>query len=358
MALFDSLRIRGVTLRNRIGISPMCEYSSEDGFSNRWHLVHLGSRAVGGAGLVFTEATAVTPEGRISPGDLGIYRDEHIEGLREIVDFIHEHGAAAGIQLAHAGFKASTAPPWEGGEPVAPEKGGWRTTVAPSAAPFREGWIVPHALSVEEIHGLTASFVAAARRAIAAGFRVIEIHAAHGYLLNEFLSPLANARTDEYGGSFENRTRFLREVTAAIRAVIPEEMPLFVRISASDWMEGGWTIDDSVALARELRGLGVDVVDTSSGGIAANAKIEVGPGYQVPFARRIRADAGIMTAAVGLITDALQADKIVANGDADLVLLAREVLRQPYWPLLAAAQLGIEVPWPRQYERAKPHLMT
>lgn len=358
MTLFDSLRIRGVTLRNRIGISPMCEYSSEDGFSNRWHLVHLGSRAVGGAGLVFTEATAVTPEGRISPRDLGIYRDEHVEGLREIVDFIHEHGAVAGIQLAHAGFKASTAPPWEGGGPVAPENGGWLNTVAPSAVPFREGWIVPRALSVEEIRKLTASFASAARRAVDAGFRVVEIHAAHGYLLNEFLSPLANARTDEYGGSFENRTRFLREVTAAIRGVIPEEMPLFVRISAFDWMEGGWTVDDSVALARELRALGVDVVDTSSGGIAANAKIEVGPGYQVPFARRIRAEAGIMTAAVGLITDALQADKIIASGDADLVLLAREVLRQPYWPLLAAAQLGIDVPWPRQYERAKPHLMT
>lgn len=353
MNLFDPLRIRDVTLRNRIGISPMCEYSSTDGFVNRWHLVHLGSRAVGGAALVFTEATAVSPEGRISPSDLGIYRDEHVAGLREIVDFIHEQGAVAGIQLAHAGFKASTAPPWEGGGPVGPEHGGWTDVVAPSAVPFRDGWIVPHALSARQIADLTGAFVSAARRAIAAGFRVIEIHAAHGYLLHEFLSPLANRRTDDYGGTFENRTRFLRDVAGAVREAIPAGMPLFVRISASDWTDGGWTPDDSVALARDLRALGVDVVDASSGGIVPNAKIAIGPGYQVPFARRIRAEAGIMTAAVGLITDAEQAQRIVAAGDADLVLLAREVLRQPYWPLLAAAQLGVDVAWPRQYERAK-----
>jgi 2,4-dienoyl-CoA reductase-like NADH-dependent reductase (Old Yellow Enzyme family) len=353
--LFDPLTLRGVTLRNRIGVSPMCEYSSVDGLANQWHAVHLGSRAVGGAGLVFTEAAAVSPEGRISPADLGIWDDRHVLNLREIVDFIHEHGAVAGMQLAHAGFKASTAPPWDGGGPVLPENGGWSTVHAPSAQPFAPGWIVPRAMSVQEIAMVREQFAAAADRALRAGFRVLEIHAAHGYLLNEFLSPLTNARTDEYGGSFENRTRMLREVVGGVRAVIPAQMPLFVRISASDWLEGGWTIADSIKLAQQLKLLGVDVIDCSSGGISPNAKIETGPGYQVPFARDVRAGAAIATAAVGLITHAAQAEEIIEGGDADMVLLAREMLRQPYWPLLAAHELHDDrAAWPKQYQRAKP----
>jgi 2,4-dienoyl-CoA reductase-like NADH-dependent reductase (Old Yellow Enzyme family) len=354
MHLFDPIILRDVRLRNRIAISPMCQYSSVDGFANNWHLVHLGSRAVGGAGLLFTEATAVSPEGRISPADLGIYRDEHAEKLREIVEFVHSQGAVPGIQLAHAGFKASTAPPWEGGGPVPPERGGWARVLAPSAVPFKEGWIVPQALTTGEIAEIVEQFAAAARRALIAGFRVIEIHAAHGYLLHEFLSPITNKRGDEYGGSFENRTRALREVVGAVRGVIPEGMPLIVRISASDWMEGGWTVDDSVLLARELKNLGVDLIDCSSGGISPHAKIEIGPGYQVPFARRIRQDAEIATGAVGLITSAPQAEEIVVNSDADIVLIAREALRQPYFPLLVSIELGEDVPWPVQYERAKP----
>lgn len=355
MRLFEPLQIRGVTLRNRIAVSPMCEYSSEDGFANAWHAVHLGSRAVGGAGLVFTEAAAVSPEGRISPADLGIYRDEHVPKLREIVEFIHEHGAVAGMQLAHAGFKASTAPPWEGGQPVAPADGGWQRVLAPSAIPFREGWAVPHALEAAEIEQVVEQFAAAARRALSAGFRVLEIHAAHGYLLHEFLSPITNHRSDDYGGSFENRTRILREAVQAVRAQMPDDLPLFLRISASDWVEGGWTLEDSAALARDVKALGVDLIDASSGGIVPNAKIALGPGYQVPFARYIRAHADIATGAVGLITDARQANEIVESGSADIVLLARELLRQPYWPLLAASQLGVDVPyWPKQYLRAKP----
>lgn len=356
MHLFDPLQIRGVTLRNRIVVSPMCEYSSRDGFADTWHLVHLGSRAVGGAALVFTEAAAVAAEGRISPADLGIYREEHVGKLREIVDFIHEHGAIAGMQLAHAGFKASTAAPWKGGEPVAPQDGGWERVVAPSAVPFREGWIVPHALGVAEITGVVEQFGVAASRALTAGFRVLEIHAAHGYLLHEFLSPITNKRTDAYGGSFENRTRIVREVAQAVRAQMPDELPLFVRISASDWVEGGWTLEESAALARDLKPLGADLIDASSGGIAPSAKIGLGPGYQVPFARYIREHAGIATGAVGLITQARQANEIIESESADVVLLGRELLRQPYWPLLAASQLGVEVPyWPKQYLRAKPH---
>ncbi|HKU67273.1 MAG TPA: NADH:flavin oxidoreductase/NADH oxidase [Candidatus Baltobacteraceae bacterium] len=356
MRLFEPLQIRGVSLRNRIVVSPMCEYSSEDGFANAWHAVHLGSRAVGGAALVFTEAAAVSPEGRISPADLGIYRDEHIPKLREIVEFIHAHGAVAGIQLAHAGFKASTAPPWEGGEPVAPRHGGWERVLAPSAIPFKEGWIVPHALDEAEIAIVVEQFAAAARRALAAGFGVLEIHAAHGYLLHEFLSPLTNRRDDAYGGSFEHRTRIVREVVQAVRAQMPGDMPLFLRVSASDWVEGGWTVQDSAALASAVAPLGVDLIDASSGGIVPHAKIALGPGYQVPFARYIREHAKIATGAVGLITDAQQANEIVESGSADVVLLARELLRQPYWPLLAAAQLGIDLPyWPKQYARAKPH---
>ena len=356
MDLFQPLELRGVRLRNRIAVSPMCEYSSEDGFANAWHLVHLGSRAVGGAALVFTEAAAVSPEGRISPADLGVYRDEHVAGLREITEFIHSHGAVAGMQLAHAGFKASTAPPWEGGEPVRPEDGGWERVLAPSAVPFKPGWIVPHALDRSEIRMVVEQFAAAARRALAAGFRVLEIHAAHGYLLHEFLSPLTNKRDDDYGGSFEHRIRIVREVVQAVRLQMPDDLPLFVRVSASDWVEGGWTVEDSAALARELKPLGVDLIDASSGGIVPHAKIPLGPGYQVPFARHIREHAGIATGAVGLITQAAQANDIIASGSADVVLLARELLRQPNWPLLAAAELGVDAAyWPKQYLRAKPH---
>jgi len=356
MRLFEPLELRGVRLRNRVVVSPMCEYSSDDGCANAWHLVHLGSRAVGGAALVFTEAAAVSAEGRISPADLGIYRDEHIPKLREIVEFIHAHGAVAGMQLAHAGFKASTAPPWEGGEPVAPQDGGWERILAPSAVPFKDGWIVPHALTVPEIHEVVEQFAQGAGRALSAGFRVLEIHAAHGYLLHEFLSPITNNRDDEYGGSFENRTRIVREVVQAVRERMPVDLPLFVRVSASDWVEGGWTVEDSVALARDLKPLGVDLIDASSGGIVPHAKIPLGPGYQVPFARSIREHAQIATGAVGLITQAQQANEIIESGAADIVLLARELLRQPNWPLLAAAQLGADVDyWPKQYLRAKPH---
>jgi len=352
--LFEPLTLRGVTLRNRIAVSPMCEYSSVDGFANDWHLVHLGSRAVGGAGLVFTEASAVEAEGRISPADLGIYRDEHVPKLAQVATFIHEHGAIAGMQLAHAGRKASVARPWEGGAPLAPEQGGWRPIVAPSAAPFLDEGILPHALTVAEIRRIVESFSRAAERALAAGFRVIEIHSAHGYLLHEFLSPLANKRDDEYGGTFDNRTRIVREVVTAIRSVWPEDLPLFVRISASDWIEGGWSVDDSVALARRLKPLGVDLIDCSSGGVSPRQNITMGPGYQVPFAAKVRAEANIPTGAVGMITDPHQAEEILQRGEADLILLARELLRDPYWPLHAALALGVDVPWPDQYLRAKP----
>lgn len=316
-------------------------------FANEWHTVHLGSRAVGGAALVFTEAAAVCPEGRISPADLGIYRDEHITKLREIVQFIHDRGAVAGIQLAHAGF-ASTAAPWDGGGPLPISDGGWRPIYAPSAVPFRDDWIGPQALTMPEILQLTQTFVDAARRAVAARFRVVEIHAAHGYLLHEFLSPITNGRTDRYGGSFESRTRLLREVVAAIRQMLPDELPLFVRISASDWTAGGWSIDESVRLATALKELGVDLIDASSGGILPHADIPVGPGYQVPFASRIRRESKVATGAVGMITDPSQAQSIIENGDADIVLLARQLLRDPYWPLHAAQVVGGELSWPRQ----------
>ncbi len=352
--LFEPLTLRGVALRNRIVVSPMCEYSSFDGFANNWHLVHLGSRAVGGAGLVFTEAAAVHADGRISPADLGIYRDEHVKKLAEIVTFIHERGAVAGIQLAHAGRKASCAPPWEGGRPLSPEEGGWRPIVAPSASPFQENGILPHALSLGEIQAVVADFVRAAERALVAGFRVIEIHAAHGYLIHEFYSPLANRRDDAYGGSFENRTRLLRDVVSAVRTVWPEQLPLFVRISASDWLDGGWTIEESVELARGLGPLGVDLIDCSSGGISPNVQIPLAPGYQVPFAERIHKDAQIATGAVGLIVDPHQAEAILQADQADLIIMARQLLRDPYWPLHAAAALGVDITWPVQYERAKP----
>ena len=352
--LFEPLKLRDVTLRNRIAVSPMCEYSSEDGFANVWHYVHLGSRAVGGAGRVLTEANAVTADGRISPQDLGIWKDEQAEMLAAIVTFIKANGAVAGTQLAHAGRKASTAAPWLGGAPVDPSDGGWRPIHAPSAIAFTESSIVPEALSVAGIAEIVAAFAAAAGRALSAGFEVVELHGAHGYLMHEFLSPLSNTRDDAYGGSFENRTRFAREVVSAVRAVWPERLPLFVRISATDWAEGGWNLDESVELSRIFKTLGVDLVDCSSGGAVAHAKIEVGPGYQVPFAERIRREAGIATGAVGMITEAEQADAIVREGKADIVLLARELLRDPYWPLRAATELGVDVEWPAQYRRAKP----
>ncbi len=351
--LFEPLSLRGVTLRNRIVVSPMCEYSSEGGFANDWHLVHLGSRAVGGASLVLTEAAAVSAEGRITAGDLGIYRDEHVAKLAQIVAFIHAQGAVAGIQLAHAGRKASCAVPWHGGARVGHDAGGW-TPVAPSAVPFSEHDAPPHALTLHEIGDVIGDFVAATQRALEAGFRVIELHVAHGYLMHQFLSPLVNFRTDAYGGSFENRTRLIREVARAVRDVLPAELPLFVRISATDWADGGWNVDESVRLAADLAALGVDLIDASSGGAVAHQQIAIGPGYQVPFAERIRREARIATGAVGLITEPQQADDVVRGGSADLVLLARELLRDPYWPLRASVALGADVAWPVQYDRARP----
>ncbi|HET9013806.1 MAG TPA: NADH:flavin oxidoreductase/NADH oxidase, partial [Gemmatimonadaceae bacterium] len=338
--------------RNRIGVSPMCEYSSDDGFANDWHLVHLGSRAVGGAGLVLTEATAVTADGRISPFDLGIYRDEHVEMLARIARFVTAQGAVPGMQLSHAGRKASSDAPWRGGRPLSPAEGGWRPTWAPSALPFGERSPTPEALDRAGIGRVVAAFRDAARRALDAGFQVLELHGAHGYLLHEFLSPLSNRRTDDYGGSFDNRVRLFVEVTRAVRSVWPESLPLLARLSGTDWVEGGWDIEQSIALARILAPLGVDLIDCSSGGIVPGVKIPVGPGYQVEIARRIRRDAGIATAAVGLITDAAQADAIVRDGHADMVFLARQLLRDPYWPLHAARSLGASVVWPVQYQRA------
>ena len=349
--LFSPLRIRGVDLRNRIVVSPMCQYSCDNGFASDWHLVHLGSRAVGGAALVMAEATAVEARGRISPSDLGIWKDDHIEMLARIAAFIRAQGAAPGIQLAHAGRKASVHVPWEGGAFIPENEGGWRT-VAPSPIRFRDSDTPPLELSKAQICAIVQAFAAAARRALAAGFEVIEIHGAHGYLINEFLSPLANHRDDEYGGSFENRSRFLREVVEAVRAASPDSLPLLLRISATDWVEGGWTIDESVRLAGILAPLGVDLIDCSSGGLAPYAKIEPAPGFQVPFAERIRRETGILTGAVGMITEPRQADCIIREGRADLVLLAREFLRDPYFPLHAAKALGVEAPAPVQYKRA------
>jgi 2,4-dienoyl-CoA reductase-like NADH-dependent reductase (Old Yellow Enzyme family) len=350
--LFSPIRMRGVEMRNRIGVSPMCQYSAVDGLADEWHSVHLGSRAVGGAGLVMAEATAVTPEGRISPGDLGIWSDAHAEPLARCARFIQARGAAAGIQLAHAGRKASTAPPWEGGGYLDEAHGGWRPLLAPSALPFRPDSPVPAALDAAGVRAVVAAFADAAARSREAGFRVVEIHAAHGYLLHQFLSPLSNRRGDEYGGSFENRTRIVREVVEAVRGVWPESLPLFVRFSATDWVEGGWDVEQSVELARMLGPLGVDLVDCSSGGLVPGAKIPVGPGYQVDFAERIRREGGIATAAVGLITDPEQADAIVRRGEGDMVFLARQLLRDPYWPLHAARRLGAAAAWPIQYQRA------
>ncbi|QIX61688.1 NADH:flavin oxidoreductase/NADH oxidase [Hymenobacter lutimineralis] len=352
-ALFSPFTLRSLTLKNRLVVSPMCMYSAQDGFANDWHLVHLGSRAVGGAALIIQEATAVSAAGRITPDDLGIWQDDHIPFLRRITEFIKAQGAVAGIQLAHAGRKASHASPWKGGEALPEQAGSW-TTVAPSPVPFTAAEPTPQALSVAEIQQVVANFQVAAGRALAAGYQVIELHAAHGYLLHEFMSPLSNQRTDAYGGSFENRIRLLVEVVQATRAVWPAELPLLVRISATDWTPGGWTVDDSVALAAVLLNHGVDLLDCSTGGNVAQATIPVGPLYQVPFAERIRRETGMPTGAVGLITLAQEAEAIIARGQADLVLLARELLRDPYFPLHAAQALGAEVPWPDQYLRAKP----
>ncbi len=351
--LFTPLRLRSVTFRNRIFVSPMCQYSSRDGFPTDWHLVHLGSRAVGGAGLVMTEATAVSPEGRISPADAGIWTDDQARAYQGIARFIAEQGAVPGIQLGHAGRKASTDRPWHGGAPVSERDGGFRP-VAPSPIAFGEGYPTPRELTTEEVAGIVRSFAEAARRAESAGFQVAELHMAHGYLLHEFLSPLSNVRRDVYGGSLENRMRFPLEVARAVRGAWRPDLPVFARISATDWVEGGFTLEQAVELARCLREAGVDLVDCSSGGIVPSARIPAGPGFQVPFAAAIRTQAGVATGAVGFIVSPAQAETIVATEQADAVLLAREMLRDPYWPLRAAQALGAKGPWPVQYERARP----
>ncbi|MNR92041.1 NADPH dehydrogenase [compost metagenome] len=351
--LFTPLTLRELTFPNRIFVSPMCQYSAEDGMPNDWHLVHLGSRAVGGAALVIAEATAVTPEGRISPGDTGIWSDAQAQAFSRITRFIRENGAIAGIQLAHAGRKASTDAPWRGDNALGLDAGGW-IPVAPSPLAFEEGDPIPTALDSVAIDGIVDAFVAAARRSLDAGFQVVELHMAHGYLLHEFLSPLSNQREDDYGGSLANRARLPLRVAQAVREFWPETLPVFVRISATDWAEGGWDLDQSIQFSRWLKERGIDLIDCSSGGTVPHARIPVEPGYQVPFARAIRQEAGIPTGAVGLITDPAQADAILERGDADAVLLGRELLRDPYWPLHAAAALGVDRDWPVQYERAKP----
>ncbi len=350
--LFEPLSLRGVTFRNRAWVSPMCQYSAQDGVPADWHLVHLGSRAVGGAGLILAEATSVSPEGRISPSDTGLWNDVQLDAWARITRFVREHGAAMGLQLAHAGRKASTRPPWEERGAVPPEEGGW-ATVGPSPIPYGE-LPSPRELTEADVRKVIDDFAAAAKRALEAGFDVIEIHAAHGYLLHQFLSPLSNQRTDQWGGSFEHRIRATLEVTQAVRGVWPEEKPLFVRISATDWADGGWDLESSVELSRRLKALGVDLIDVSSGGLISNAVIPVGPGYQVPFARTVRHGAEIATAAVGMLRDATQVEAHLAAGDADAAFLARELLRDPYWPLHAAHALGKSIPWPVQYDRARP----
>ena len=350
--LFEPLSIRGITFKNRIIVSPMCEYSSQDGCANDWHLVHLGSRAVGGAGLVFTEATAVSPEGRITPDDLGIWKDEHIDFLQRITSIITAQGAVPGIQLAHAGRKASHHSPWKGHHPLSEEEGAWQT-LAPSAIPYKEGEPSPKAMDKSDIKKLLDDFRQAAIRCTKAGFKVIEIHAAHGYLLNSFLSPLSNQRHDEYGGSFENRIRLVLELIDTIRLVWDESLPLFIRISATDWVEGGWTAEDSVKLAAAIKDKGVDLVDCSSGGNSPVQKIPLGPLYQTAFAEKIKKETGLLTGAVGLIATSEQAEGILDKQQADLIILARQLLRDPYFPLHAAKELGVDIQWPVQYERAK-----
>lgn len=351
MKLFESYTQRSVTFRNRIVVSPMCQYSATDGVPDQWHFVHLGSRAVGGAGAVITEATAVSPEGRISAQDTGIWNDAQREAWLPIVAFIEAHGAVPGTQLAHAGRKASVFRPWEGGGSLPADKGAWQT-VAPSAIPFDKDWHTPQALDAAGIRKVIADFRAAAVRAKDAGFKLIELYGAHGYLLHQFMSPLSNHRTDDYGGSFENRTRLVREVIAAVREVWPAHLPLWLRVSSTDWAEGGWTIDDSVRLASDVKALGVDLIDASSGGLVPHVKIPLAPGYQVPFAARIRQEAGISTGAVGLITESAQAEGIIAGGAADVVLIARASLRDPYFPRRAAQELGATLTPPEQYQRA------
>ena len=350
--LFSLLQLRTVTFRNRIFVSPMCQYSSRDGYPSDWHLVHLGSRAVGGAGLVMVEATAVSPEGRISPDDSGIWSDAHAEAFAPIARFIREQGAVSGIQLAHAGRKASTDRPWQGGGPLGPDQRGWQP-IAPSPLPFAHGYPVPREATATDLEAVRSQFEAAARRARAAGFQVIEVHLAHGYLLHEFLSPLSNLRKDEYGGGLENRMRFPLSITRSVRDIWPQDLPVFVRISATDWAEGGWDLEQSVELCRRLKEQGIDLIDCSSGGLVPDAVIPAGPGFQTPFAASIRKEAGIATGTVGFITDPAQAEQIVATGLADVVFLARAMLRNPYWPLDAAKALKVDIPWPVQYLRAK-----
>jgi 2,4-dienoyl-CoA reductase-like NADH-dependent reductase (Old Yellow Enzyme family) len=351
MKLFQPLRLRQLEFKNRIAVSSMCEYSAIEGHPTTWHMVHLGSRAVGGAALVMAEASGVSDIGRISPHDTGLYVDSHVTAWQPIVKFLKEQGAITGIQLAHAGRKASTDAPWRGGKPLAPERGGW-TPIAPSPLPFDVGHTIPKELTVAELDQVVVHFVSAAHRALAAGFQLVEIHAAHGYLLHQFLSPLSNQRTDTYGGGFQNRIRLLVRVTQAVRAVWPDSLPLFVRISATDWKDGGWDLPQSIELCRCLKGLGVDLVDVSSGGNLPNVKIPVGPGYQVEFAEAIRREVGIATGAVGMITEPAQADTILSSEQADMVFLARELLRDPYWPRRAAKALGVEFTPPPQYTRA------
>lgn len=351
--LFSPLQIKNINLKNRLVVSPMCQYSATDGFANDWHLVHLGSRAIGGAALVIQEATAVSAEGRISAGDLGLWKDEHISILKRITGFIHANGSVAGIQLAHAGRKSSTDLPWKTGKQIKTEQGGW-VALAPSAIPFNEGDDAPEALDLEGIRKVKADFRSATIRALEAGYKLVEIHAAHGYLIHQFLSPLSNQRTDQYGGSFENRIRFMLEILETVQEVWPKQNPLFVRISATDWVEGGWTAEESVKLSAILKTKGVDLIDCSSGGLSPKQQIPVAPGYQVQFAERIKKECAMPTGAVGLITDARQSEEILSKGQADLVIMARELLRDPYFPLHAAFEMDEEVKWPVQYERAKP----
>lgn len=351
--LFEPLRLRDVSFRNRIFLSPMCQYSAQDGLAGDWHRVHYEARAAGGVGLAMVEATAVAPEGRISPGDLGLWSDAHAEALRPLAAFIREQGAVAGIQLAHAGRKGSCDLPWRGGAPLGAGAGGW-PVVAPSPLPFGPTHPVPRELGERDLDGIAEAFVEAARRALAVGFQVVEVHMAHGYLLHEFLSPLSNCRADAFGGSWEHRARFPLRVAEAVRRAWPGELPLFVRVSATDWVEGGWTPQETIRLARALKSLGVDLVDCSAGGLVPEARPTEGPGYQVPFAAAVRREAGVPTAAVGYVTAPAQAAQIVATGLADAVCLGRELLRNPHWPLAAARALGAEGPWPLPYLRARP----